>query len=99
MLILWHPSMLIRLHQKLCITEISANLGGYIVAFGLPESGNEETTNSTTMMQHQGGEASGISTSAATPSNTLLLRQHSRAIVVAAIAQSHKVIIAVQERL
>ncbi|MDQ4016888.1 MAG: hypothetical protein M3136_14115 [Thermoproteota archaeon] len=42
-------------------------------------------SNTTSLLQHQ-----------ATP---LLLRQHSRAIVVAAIAQSHKMIIAVQERL
>jgi hypothetical protein len=43
--------------------EIPANMGGYIVAFGLPESGNEETTNRTTVMQQQTSEASGSSSS------------------------------------
>ena len=57
--------------------EIPANPGGYIVAFGLPESGNETTTgNTTSLMQQQGREASGNTTTTAaaaaatTPSDT-----------------------------
>jgi alcohol dehydrogenase (cytochrome c) len=68
--------------------EIPANMGGYIVAFGLPESGNETTTNSTTAMQQQQqqqtSEASGNNTtttaaagSTITPSNTTAAAQQS----------------------
>jgi outer membrane protein assembly factor BamB len=57
--------------------EVPANQGGYIVAFGLPESGNNQTTNgNTTMMQQQGSEANGNTTTAtATPSNATAATQ------------------------
>jgi outer membrane protein assembly factor BamB len=59
--------------------EIPANMGGYIVAFGLPESDNEETTNRTSVMQQQTSEAIGNTTTAAaaTPSNTTDAAQQS----------------------
>jgi outer membrane protein assembly factor BamB len=45
-------------HGMLLVTtgapaEIPANLGGYIIAFGLPESSNETTNSTSTMMQQQ----------------------------------------------
>jgi alcohol dehydrogenase (cytochrome c) len=52
--------------------EIPANPGGYIIAFGLPESSIGDTTNRTSIMEQQTSEAIGNTTAAAsaTPSNT-----------------------------